>query len=182
MVKQSKILQTIEEIDDFITSCKPAPLSSTNIIVNRDQIEGLIEELRKNTPTEIKEYQRLVINQEAILQKAHKDAEEIIAKAQETTTRLVSQQEIMKQAYEVAQQTVDQAQAIAQKTVDDATTQANELQQNAINYIDEVMSMMEQILSKAIDSTKAYSENHMKEMDDLLSVISRNRSTLTPRQ
>lgn len=182
MVKQSKILQIIDEIDDYVATCKPSAIKPSEIKVNRDQIESLIEELRKSTPPEIKEYQRLVVNQEEILNKAHKDAEAIIAKAQETTTKLVSQEEIMKQAYVVAQQTVDQAQAIAQKTVEEATAQANQLQQDAINYIDEVMSLMEQILTRAIDSTRNYSESHIKEMDDLLSVVSRNRSTLTPRQ
>lgn len=180
--KQSKIIQIIDEIDDFVASCKPAAFSQSNIVVNRDQIESLIEELRKNTPSEIKEYQRLIINQEDILNKAHKDAEAIIAKAQETTTKLVSQEEIMKQAYVVAQQTVDQAQAVAQQTVDQAAAEANKLRADAVNYIDEVMALIEQILSRAIDSTKNYSESHLKEMDDLLSVVSRNRSTLTPRQ
>ena len=53
MVKQSKILQTIDEIDDFIASCKAAPLSSSNILVNRDQIESLVDRVKQGEVSEV---------------------------------------------------------------------------------------------------------------------------------
>ena len=38
----SSIDQIIEEIEDYIESCKFQPLSSTKIIVNTDEIQPLI--------------------------------------------------------------------------------------------------------------------------------------------
>ena len=49
----SKIDQIIEEIEDYIESCKFQPLSSTKIIVNKEEINELIAELRQRTPEEV---------------------------------------------------------------------------------------------------------------------------------
>ena len=53
----SRIEQIIEEIEEYIDSCKFQPLSTTKIIVNKDQIDELLRELRMKTPDEIKRYQ-----------------------------------------------------------------------------------------------------------------------------
>ena len=42
----SRIEQIIEEIEEYIDSCKFQPLSTTKIIVNKDQIDELLRELR----------------------------------------------------------------------------------------------------------------------------------------
>ena len=48
----SRIEQIIDEIDEFIESCKFQPLSATKIIVNKEEIEELLRELRLKTPDE----------------------------------------------------------------------------------------------------------------------------------
>ena len=56
----SRIEQLIDEIEDYIESCKPKFMSSTEIIVNKDEIDELLRELRMKTPDEIKRYRRLL--------------------------------------------------------------------------------------------------------------------------
>ena len=56
----SRIEQIIDEIDEFIESCKFQPLSATKIIVNKEEIEELLRELRLKTPDEIKRYQKII--------------------------------------------------------------------------------------------------------------------------
>ena len=50
----SRMEQIIEEIEEFIDSCKYQPLSNTKIIVNKEELEELLTELRLKTPEEIK--------------------------------------------------------------------------------------------------------------------------------
>ena len=50
----SRIEQLIDEIEDYIDGCKYQPLSKTNIIVNKEEIDELLRELRMKTPDEIK--------------------------------------------------------------------------------------------------------------------------------
>ena len=42
----SRIEQIIEEIEEYIDSCKFQPLSTSKIIVNKDQMDELLRELR----------------------------------------------------------------------------------------------------------------------------------------
>ena len=53
----SKIEQVIDEIEEYLDRCKFVMLSSTNISVNKEEIEELISELRSKTPEEIRRYQ-----------------------------------------------------------------------------------------------------------------------------
>ena len=48
----SRIEQIIEEIEEYIDSCKFQPLSTSKIIVNKDQMDELLRELRMKTSTE----------------------------------------------------------------------------------------------------------------------------------
>ena len=46
----SRIEQIIDEIEDYIENCKYQPLSNTKIVVNKDELEDLLSELRRKTP------------------------------------------------------------------------------------------------------------------------------------
>ena len=52
----SGIEEIIEEIEEYVDGCKPSAFSPSKIIVNRDELESLLEELRTKTPEEIKRY------------------------------------------------------------------------------------------------------------------------------
>ena len=61
----SRIEQLIDEIEEYIEGCKPKFMSSTEIIVNKDEIDELLRELRMKTPDEIKRYQKIISNKES---------------------------------------------------------------------------------------------------------------------
>ena len=69
----SRMEQIIEEIEEYIDNCKYQPLSSTKIVVNKDELEELLTELKMKTPEEIKRYQKIISNKEAILADACSD-------------------------------------------------------------------------------------------------------------
>ena len=63
----SRIEQLIDEIETYIDNCKYQPFSNTKIIVDKEEIDELLRELRMKTPDEIKRYQKIISNKEAIL-------------------------------------------------------------------------------------------------------------------
>ena len=71
----SRIEQLINEIEEYIDSCKFQPLSTTKIIVNKEELDELLVELRLRIPDEIKQYQKIISNQDAILSDAHSKAD-----------------------------------------------------------------------------------------------------------
>ena len=52
-IMSSRIEQIIEEIEEYIDSCKFQALSTSKIIVNKDQMDELLRELRMKTPDDI---------------------------------------------------------------------------------------------------------------------------------
>ena len=105
----SRIEQLIDEIEEYIEGCKPKFMSSTEIIVNKDEIDELLRELRMKTPDEIKRYQKIISNKEAILNDAKAKAEALINEATVHTNELINEHEIMQQAYAQANEVVTMA-------------------------------------------------------------------------
>ena len=135
----SRIEQIIEEIEEFIDSCKFQPLSSTKIVVNKEELEELLRELRMKTPDEIKRYQKIISNKDAILEDAQTKADNIIAEAQAQAQKIVSESEVMQVALQQSNQLIEQTNAQAQEIMDKATEDSNNLHMSAIRYTDEML-------------------------------------------
>ena len=127
MSSSSKIEAIITEIEEYIDSCKFQPLSTTKIIVNKEDIEELLAELRLRTPEEIKKYQKIIANKDAILNDARERSEQMLSETAVKVDQLASEHEIMQQAYAKANAVVDEANRQAQQVLDSATTEANDL-------------------------------------------------------
>jgi len=176
----SRIEQIIEEIEDYVESCKYQPLSTTKIVVNKEEIEVLLKELRMKTPEEIKRYQKIISNKDAILADAQAKAEALVADAQTQTQEMVSQSEIMQQAYTQANETVHQANIQAQEILDAATRDANNIRLSAISYTDDMLSSLEQIVGNILEDTGAKYNVFVQSLQSNYDVINKNRSELAP--
>ncbi len=176
----SKIEQLIDEIEEYIDGCKPQFMSSTNIIVNREEIEGLLRELRMKTPEEIKRYQKIISNKEAILNDARTKAEAMINEATAHTNELVSEHEVMQQAYEHANRIVEDATAQAQEIVDKAMMEANGVRQAAMQYMDDMLDHLEQIIIASTQDATTHYENLVGAMNHYHEIILSNRNELHP--
>ena len=88
----SRIEQIIEEIEEYVESCKYQPLSTTKIVVNKEELEELLRELRMKTPDEIKRYQKIISNKDAILADAQAKADAVIAETKTQVQDMVTVQ------------------------------------------------------------------------------------------
>lgn len=178
----SKMEQIIDEIEEYIDSCKFKAFSSTEILVNKEQLEELIAELRTKTPEEIKRYQKIISNKEAILADAQAKADQIIAQAHIQTNELVSEHQIMQQAYAQANEVVMIATKQAQEILDTATNEANTLRLGAMNYTDGQLKTIEDILSHAIETSHARYDSLISSLQSSLDVVSRDRAQIYPQE
>lgn len=174
----SRIEQIIEEIEEYIDSCKFQPLSTSKIIVNKDQMDELLRELRMKTPDEIKRYQKIIANKDAILADAQAKAESLIEDAQIQTTELVSEHEIMQQAYAQANEIVTQATAQAQEILDNATMDANAIRIGAIQYTDDLLANAESIIGHTLDSYTTKYDGLINSLQECYDVVRTNRAEL----
>lgn len=176
----SRIEQIIEEIEEYVESCRFQPLSTTKIVVNKEELEELLRELRLKTPDEIKRYQKIISNKDAILADAQAKADAIIAEAEAKAREMVSQSEIMQQAYAQANETVNNANAQGQAIVDAATTDANNIRYSAITYTDDMLANLSNIMDAAINDAGAKYNAYMESIQACYSVVKQNREELAP--
>ena len=176
----SRIEQCIDEIETFIDNCKYQPLSKTNIIVNKEEIDELLRELRSKTPEEIKRYQTIISNKEAILEDARKKAKDLIDKATAQTNELINEHEIMRQAYDQANGVIGQAARQAEEILTKSTDEANQMKAAAVAYTDQLLAEVEQIVNSAIETTSKSNNQLLKSLTSYSETIKSNRADLVP--
>ena len=176
----SRIEQLIDEIEDYIESCKPKFMSSTEIIVNKDEIDELLRELRMKTPDEIKRYQKIISNKDAILEDAQAKADSLIADAQAKAQELVTQHEIMQKAYAQANETINAANKQAQEILDSATQDANSIRLSAITYTDDMMANIGSVLNTTLEDAGVKYKTFIDSLQSCLDVVNHNRQELAP--
>ena len=176
----SRIEQIIEEIEEYVESCKYQPLSTTKIVVNKEELEELLRELRMKTPDEIKRYQKIISNKDAILEDAQTKADNIIAEAQAQAQKIVSESEVMQVALQQSNQLIDQTNAQAQEIMDKATEDSNNIRMSAIHYTDEMLENLEKIMSHTIEAAGSKYNNFINSIQSCYDIVSKNRSELSP--
>ncbi len=176
----SRIEQLIDEIEDYIDGCKYQPLSKTNIIVNTEEIDELLRELRMKTPDEIKRYQKIIANKEAILNDARSKAEALIKDATVQTTELINEHEIMQQAYAQANEVVRMATTQAQEILNNATIEANGVRTSAMQYLDEMLANLENAMTTTLATTTEHYESFYNTISGYNETVKANRAELRP--
>jgi len=176
----SKIEQLIDEIEEYIDGCKYQTLSNTKIIVNKEEIDELLRELRMKTPDEIKRYQKIISNKEAILNDAKEKAEALINAATIQTNELINEHEIMQQAYAQANEVISMATQQAQEILDNATIEANNVKAAAMQYTDDILGNLETIIAHSIESTSQQFERTMASLQNCMNIVKSNRMELHP--
>ena len=152
----SKIEQQIDQIEDYIDSCRYQTFSKTNIIVDKDELDGLLEELRARTP------------------------EEMINEATVHTNELVNEHEIMQQAYAQANEIVRLATQQGQDILDKAISEANAYRSSAAQYMEDMLAQIEQSTVSARNNLTSIFSNFHAEMSDYIDTVHQNRAELIP--
>ncbi len=176
----SKIEQLIDEIEEYIDTCKYQPLSKTNIVVNKEEIDELLRELRMKTPDEIKRYQKIISNKEAILNDARQKAEALINEATVHTNELINEHEIMQQAYAQANEVVTLASKQAQEILDNATIEANNVRSAAMQYMDDMLANLEGIITQSMETASGHYQGLLSSLGKYNEIIKSNRNELHP--
>jgi len=174
----SRIEQLIGEIEEYVDSCKFQPLSNTKILVNKEELVELLVELRLRIPDEIKKYQKIISNQDAILNEARTQADAMLAEATAQTNELVNEHEIMQRAYAEANAVIEQANQQAQEIVEDAQAYADSIRQGSINYTDDMLRSLQTIINHSMGEAQNRFESFMASMQSSYDIVTSNRNEL----
>ena len=180
----SRIEQLISEIEEYIDGCKPqAFTNSKKIIVDKDEMEELLVELRLRTPDEIKKYQKIISNKEAIISSAQEEAdgilgraraeaekllsdaketaEQTLSEAEKSKEEMLSDHEIIQQAYQQASDLMEQTNAQAQQLAEQASAQAQQM-------VEQASAQAQQLVNDAVSDSDNIREGAIRYTDNML--------------
>ena len=102
------INQIIEELESELYKSKNF-LWSKKTLVNMEKAGALVEELKRNMPTAIKEAGYLLSQRDKILFQAQESAKKTIAEAEARAEQIISQSELVKRAENEADEIIEAA-------------------------------------------------------------------------
>jgi cell division septum initiation protein DivIVA len=135
-------LDRIDEISAFVEAAKAVPMSA-NVRVNRNELLGMLDELRSELPTEVRRAQALLDERDKIIMAGQREAERIISEGEAEHARLVSVAEVTVSAEHEASRIVAEARAEAQRLRDEVE-----------EYVDTTLANFEQMLQRTMSTVE----------------------------
>ncbi len=179
-MQASRIEQEIDEIFEYIESCKMQRLSTTKVIVPKDELYDLLDDLRRDVPEEIKRYQKILRQKDAILEDAENKAAELLSDAQEQYRAMVEEHSIMQEANRQAELTVQAANEQADQIIANARAQAEEIGNGAIYYTKDMLQRAEKTIATAYESTTNNARALQVALEGHLAMIRQDMMELDP--
>ena len=174
----SKIEQTIEDIYKYLETCKPAKLYANRIIVVKDELMDLLEELRLSAPEEIRRYQKVITNRDDILNDAQKRAETMLSQAQARTNQLLDESEIMQAAYTRAEEIMRQANEEATQLVEQAARDSDDMRRGALAYTNDLLADAKLHIQQGLKDAEAVHQRYQEALKQSVAIIDGNQSEL----
>jgi cell division septum initiation protein DivIVA len=135
----------IQQLEDIVTEAKSMPLSSS-VLVSREELLELIEEMKSSLPEEVKQARWVVKDREELLAKARTDAEQIVEQARQDQLRLSQQEEIF-----------ERAKHEAERILESADDESRRVRTEADDYVDAKLAQFENVLRKVTEDLMATS-------------------------
>ena len=177
-MSQNRIEQLIEEMYEYIEGCKPKGFSATQVVVMKEEIYDILDEMKLKIPEEIKRCARVVANKDQIIANAEERAQKIIADAKRQAEMLVQESEIMRQAYLQANEMVSRASQQADSIYQQAYNDKETMKAGAYQYTNEMLSELENVIAHTYQETKERAEAMLSNLEENLRIVQENRREL----
>ncbi len=130
--------ELILQVRDHIEAARSVPMSAS-VMVNRDELVGLLEDAVQALPEEIRQARWLLKEREEFLAKARREAEDIIDAGRQQAQRMVEKTEVVREAN-----------LHSRRIVDDAEKTSRDLRHEAEDYIDQKLASFEVVLERTM--------------------------------
>ena len=118
--------ELLEQFDEVLDSGIKLPGKRT--MVNVEKLRAVVDDIRLNIPSEIKQARGIVADRTEIITTAKREADGIIRTAEEKAKAMVAQEEIVKMAQEKAAEIIANAQ-----------NKSKEMRRAAQDFVDDIM-------------------------------------------
>ena len=132
----------LDAIVALVENAKSMPLSAS-VLVNKNEMLSLLDELRGALPDELREAQWVIKDRDEVIDAGRKEADRIIADARTEAARLVSRTEVMQSASKEAE-----------RITAEAAENAKKMRLEVEDYVDAKLANFEVVLHKTLGAVE----------------------------
>ena len=140
---QATIEDLIDEMYDVLDKGWKMPLSAGKVFVDGEEVRAIVDELKEEIPTEIRQAKAILADRSKLIAEAQREADTIIRVAEEKASALVTQDEIVRQAQQKANELIAQAQQ-----------KFKEMRKASNDYVDDLMRRADESLSENLSELR----------------------------
>ena len=133
----------LDQIDEMIDKAWSIPLSGGKCSIDGDRLREILDDIRANMPSEVRQAKAIVADRADIISTAKKEAEGIVRKAEERARYLTSPEEVTKQAQQKANELLGQAQ-----------TKSREMRKGASDFAEDLLRRTEETLAMRLGEVR----------------------------
>ncbi|MCL2056307.1 MAG: ATPase [Oscillospiraceae bacterium] len=134
----------LNSMDEMLDKSWSLPMTGGRSVVDAEKIRDMIDDIRINLPTEIKQAKAIVADRADIIGDAKLESEALIRKAEERSKALIAHEEVVKEAQTRASDILTQAQV-----------KSREIRQAAYNFSDELLRSTEETVTRSLADVRA---------------------------
>lgn len=140
--------ELLDLMEELLEEGSGVPFMAGKRMVDVDRVRDVIDEVRLNLPTEIRQAKAIVNDRADIIAGARREAEAMVRKAEDRARVLVGEQEITRAAQQKAVEIVSAAQA-----------QAREMRMTVTDYCENMLRSTEEQMTKTASEMKTLRAN-----------------------
>ncbi len=163
------IEELLGELEAVMDRAKSVPFSSDKCIVDSEELNRIVEDIRINLPQEIRQAKAIVAERSTIVADANKEAQDILNKAQERAKALLNQEAIYKEAKEKAE-----------KLLAASEEQASEILRGTFVYSDSILLQTEDTVNQNLETIRQARKNLREAAREKAAAARSGRRTDTP--
>ncbi|MGI6265119.1 MAG: ATPase [Acutalibacteraceae bacterium] len=138
-----KVDELLDQIDDMVDKAVSVPLSGGKCLIPADQLRDIVDDIRANLPSELRQAQAIVADRGDIVANAKREAEEITRAAEERARAMISKEEIVV----ASQQKANEILVAAQQ-------RSRDMRKGANDFADDVLKSTEELLTKRVSELR----------------------------
>lgn len=166
--------EMIDDIEILIDEAKPARFNPGKVVIDRDVLITVIEELRKQIPVEVERSHKVMMNKDAILEDARIKAQNIVDQAAREAGELIDENEIVEMAKMRAKEMEEAALNHANDVIHNANEEAEQVRYGALQYTCDIMEDVQDYITKVKEGQRSLFDQLLSTLDSDIESISTN--------
>ncbi len=150
-----EVFRILDDIESMIKEARKVPLSNGKVMLDSNDVLDRVDRIRAILPEELETARLVLSEKERIIKEACQQADQYVEESKDRVARMVDDNEITRNAVQMSEQIVSRADQVAA-----------EMRRDANEYADGVLTHMEMVLKKGLETVRQGREELRRNYDE----------------